>query len=665
MKNHTLDTIIPVSLDLNWPTEEEVVQSILELNSLYGFTRFMLASPSAAWRTVGLPPKAFFEERAELFLRIKNRLLPHHIECGWWITATLKSGPTPGVMRQVKANGELHPFSNCPLDSHYRELFCESIALFARIAKPAFIVTEDDFSIAAAGGCFCEEHLKAFAAVQGRYYSRDELVTLLSGGTPEAISAIRSWREVLKQSLVSFAQAMRSAIDQDSPEIPMGFMQPGGIDFEGAGTLEMARALAGPRHVPFSRLYGTFYGGFLPKLLPERLYHPLFSRQHIEEPFLYYHESDTFPHSRHFTSGSQMNAMMGAVYSFGFDGSTFQVQSILDAPNEETAYGSMFAKERARFQTVHQIASKCALSGITISYDPFWNTVDESKSQTAPLWTQSIGRFGIPFTTLPSNINFWDDRQAKYSSHEEIMSTLSHGLFLDGDAAASLCERGYGHYLGVMVGDDVLAGNNLVYDLGAREIIRDSFCKPDKGRYMHSAHMLSVAGNGKLRKITVTDPACEVISEFFTGQKQYVAPAMTRFENQLGGKIVVMGLTLDHNQSQALYNYRRQRLIQELVVWCGGDYAIAKDAPDIFMIMNIPKVPEEASFKGMLTLINLCEDPLRELRIQLPQSWSSLSEISCINQEGIPERCEFTVQSTDVIIRKELHYLTPLYLIFS
>jgi hypothetical protein len=140
---------------------------------------------------------------------------------------------------------------------------------------------------------------------------------------------------------------------------------------------------------------------------------------------------------------------------------------------------------------------------------------------------------------------------------------------------------------------------------------------------------------------------------------------MTRFENRLGGKVVVMGLTLDRNHSQALYNYRRQRLLQEQLLWCGADYALVKDAPDIYAIMNLPTQPESVSFKGMLTLINLCEDSLEELRIHLPLKWRPLSNICHIAADGTLQPCKFAEDGEDVILKKELPYLAPLYLIFS
>ena len=340
-----LDIIIPISLELNHPTKYDITRDIMHMHKNYSFCRFMLTAPSGAWRGHHYPPKEAFTERAEVFNAVKNELKPYGIDLGWWITGTLKTGPCDDFIRQVKANGESHPFSNCPLDPGYIKRFCEGIALFASIAKPDFIITEDDFSIAAAAGCYCEYHLKLFEKLSGKYYSREELVSVFEQSTPEAIEIAKLWRENLKNSIVNIAKEMRKAIDSVNPDIPMGYMQSGAVDMEGGGTYEIAKALAGENHTPFSRIYGTFYCGFKPKYLPEHTFHAIYSKQHITEDFLFYHEADTFPHTRHFTSGTQMNALMGLMYACGFEGSTFQTASLLDVQTEETAYSKMYLSD--------------------------------------------------------------------------------------------------------------------------------------------------------------------------------------------------------------------------------------------------------------------------------------------------------------------------------
>lgn len=297
-----------------------------------------------------------------------------------------------------------------------------------------------------------------------------------------------------------------------------------------------------------------------------------------------------------------------------------------------------------------------------MAYDPFWNTADESKSTQAPLWTHCISRFGIPYVSTGSDIAFWDERQARYCDDSTILHQLSKGLFLDGDAARWLCKRGYGKYIGVNVEDDIACAP-LCYDLGAREVICPQFRSPGCGQNMPIAHMFSPGGNGKLLRLSVTDVHCEVISEAYTFQRKYIAPAMTRFINELGGHVVVMGMTLDGNNSQALFNYRRMRLLKELMLWCTDEYVFVKEAPDVFIIMNEAESIAGSSCFDMLTLIDLCEDGQMELKLHLPPKWRESSLFYLLDENGEPKPLNYTLDGSELTVYNELHYLSPMFIL--
>lgn len=657
-----LDIIIPISLELDWVDKRVTVAEILEQYHEFGFRRFALAAPCGGWRSVGYPPDTFFEERAALFADIKRDLEPYGIECGWWNTLTVKSGKTEGIQSIVKADGQEHPFANCPLDEAFRDRMAKSCALFVKIAKPAFIIFEDDYSVNAAGGCYCETHLMEFEKRCGRRYTREELTGILAQTTPEALAIARNWRELLKDSLVGLAKRIREEVDKDSPEIPMGTMESGSADTDG-GAEEVARALAGDKHTPFSRLFGIWYGDIPTRKMGVMLYHVLYNKQHFKEDFACYYEADTYPHTRFYTAARKMKAVMGTVFSYGMVGATFQTQQLLDDPNEEKAYGYMFAKERRRFNAVYEAAKQCRIKGVTVEYDPFYNTISDSADKVNPQWIECVSRFGIPHTTTRSEVVFWDDRQAKFAEDAEIREVLSRTVFLDGAAAKRLCDRGYGELLGVSVGEDIARGNNLSYDLGAREVIGYNFAKT-KGKNMTSAWMYCPQRNGKMLSLTVTNPTCQVITRMFRFDKKCLGPAMTRFENSLGGKVVVMGLTLEDNHSQALFNYRRKALIQSLVTWGCDEYAMVKGGADVMITENVAQDPAAAGFYEMLTLVNTTEDDLEQVALRLPASLREGHTFFSLNQEGEwePLTCEKT---EDGIVLPTLGYCEPAYILIK
>lgn len=655
-----LDIIIPISLDLDWPTKDVIIDDIMELYNNYSFTRFALAAPCGGWRAVGFPPREFYEERAKLFAEVKSELSPYGIDCGWWITATLKSGRSDEFTGVVREDGTESPFQNCPFDENFKKQFAEMTALFAEIAKPAFIITEDDYTLGT--GCFCKNHLDEFASREGKYYSRDELLSAFNSDTDEGYKLMKRWRELTKDSLVSFADAIRKEVDKKSPEIPIGYMQSGAADYEGDATEAIARALAGPNHTPFSRLFGVAYCGIESKDIPHIMFHPLYSKQHIKGDFDFYHESDTFPHTRFFMAGKQMKAIMSTAYSYGYIGSTFNLQQLLDDANEEKTFPAMFKNERKRFNALYNAVQDCRIQGVELCYDPFWNTANKTVKNIYPLWTRALSLFGIPYTTEEAEVAFWDVRQAKHMDDETVIRYLSKGLFLDGAAAKALCERGFGEYLGVEIGDDV-ATHPLCWDLGAREIICEKFRTEGKGKNMPTAHMFAAGKNGKLLKMTVTDPKVEVISEEYNYLKEFITPAMTRFENSLGGKIVILGQTLEGNYSQSLFNYRRKRLFEKMLLWCDDKYLFVKEEPNVFTIVN--EAESTKDFRGIVTLTNLGADSISGATLHLPEKWADANEFYSLNQDGEWEKAECINENQELKLGFELEYCEPVYLMIK
>ena len=658
-----LDVIIPISIELDWPTCDSIVEEVLEQNREFGFTRFALSGPCGGWRSVGYPPREHYVDRAKLYVQVRDRLKEHGISCGWWNTLTVKSGASDKFITMVKENGTSAPFGNCPLDPGFRQQFAEDIAIFADIARPDFIFFEDDYSVGASAGrngCFCHHHLEEFARRQGRAYTREELSEIFASQTPEAFQLLRQWRELTKDSLVGLSEAIRREVDKKTPEIPIGLMQSGSVDRDGDCTEAVSRALAGPNHTPFCRIQGTFYNGGDTEEIPKALIHCLYTRQHIAQPFRYYHESDTYPHTRYFASAGQMRAIMSMAYSYGFDGSTHQTQQLIDDANEEKVYGKMFARERGRYNEMSRVSGQCRLKGLELCYDPFWNTVDtDKKADPDPYWTRCVSLFGLPYTTEEAPVAFWDERQAKYWDHETVLRYLSKGLILDGAAAKALYERGYGKYIGVAVGENVAKGM-VGFDLGAREVILPPFDKFSKGKNMPSAHMFAPSGKGNLLQMTVTDPKCEVITEEVTFQKQFISTAMTRFENELGGRVVVMGITVKGNRSQSLMNYRRRNLLQEMLLWCGADVVMVKDAPMVVPIVGEAVDAEKSGFFGMVTLLNLCDDTPEELTLHLSKAWAERTEFSLLEQDGTWRELKCEKEGNILRVLEEIRYCEPM-----
>ena len=658
------EIFIPVALDLDHPTADGVIECIREQNERYGFTNFFLACPGGGWRSKGYPPREHFDRLAELYNRVKAGLSDTDITLGWWNTLTVKSGPSEDFFRIVDSEGNTHPFATCPLCESFRRRFSEDVAYFAAKTKPSAIIFEDDYSISAAAGplgCFCRAHLAEFSRREGREYTREELVGEFQKRDADSLALQKRYGALMKDSLVGLSEVVRRELDKESPEIPIGTMQSGGSDLDGECVEAVSRALAGERHIPFSRFFGAFYGGGELKAIPKKAYHSIYSKEHTGENFKFLSEADTFPHTRFFASARQMRTFMAISYSSGFNGSTFQTQQLLDDPNEETAYGEMFKKERARFCELADKASRCERAGVSLPYDPFYSTMDGGMKDCEPYWIRTLDLFGIPYTTKEAGVTFLDERLARYLPHEDIIKYLSGGLFLDGGSARALCDRGFGEYIGVSVGENI-AKPPIGYDLGAREIIRPPFDGFSRGKNMPIAHMYAPKGNGKLLELAVIDTKTEVISEAYTFDERFLTAAMTRYENSLGGRVVVMGMTVKGNMSQSLFNYRRKRLFEELLVWCGAEVPMARSEPNVHLIFNRARKGEE--FSHLLTAISLDDDPISSLSLYLPEEMRS-RELLLLGKDGRWRNADAVISGTEAKIRLPFETCDPIYILFK
>ena len=359
-ENGAPHVLVPIRLD----APNESIEKIKWLHENFGFTCFCPDGLTKGYRAEGYPTREEYMEEAEKFAEVRAWTKQRGLSCGWFCNLTVKSGP--GFTPIVRRDGTAHPFANCPLDEDFFQTLASDMAAFASVARPDFIFVEDDFSLGAANGCFCERHLAEFAKRQGKRYEREELLSIFEKDTPEALSINRAFRALKKDTLTMLAKKIRAEMDRQCPEIPIGLMQSGAVDMDGDFTEAVAKALAGEAHTPFVRLYGTFYCGFESKLLPEVMHHPLYYAQHMSEDVLRYHESDTYPHTRFFTSGKQLGALLGAAYSYGFVGSICFAQQYFDKPWEEEAFGKLFLKERERLKALADVASKCRPVGVEI-----------------------------------------------------------------------------------------------------------------------------------------------------------------------------------------------------------------------------------------------------------------------------------------------------------
>ncbi len=658
MRTDEIDPIVPFKFYAN--KKEQMLRSIKNMHEKAGLRRFALVSPGLECRLKEYPPLEEFEQLADHILWLKASLQDYDIQIAWWRSPSFKSGPAE-YQRITGMDGVCSPISSCPLDPEFKERIARDVALVAERAKPFMIFFEDDWELSnhvgVRFGCFCKLHLEAFAKRCNKYYSREDLQRIFEIESEQHFALRLEWALLSRESLAAAAAHIREKVDVSSPEIPMGLMQPGCADRDGDMTQAVARAFAGVRHRPFARLFGSSYGSDEAASLPENVFHTLYSKQHLPDDFMLYHESDTYPHTRFFMSAGKLRSLIAASFSYGLEDSVFYGTQYLDFPDEEPGYFEMLAGEKKRFSAMRNAVKHSEVSGCGMIY----RALGHCRGASGNSWIRILAHHGIPYTAKESQVNMISGTLPKALSDDEIKAFLKRGVFLDGQAAQLLCERGFGPDIGV----SVQAQSNFKI---CGERVRDQFTADNTGQRMYNmAFAPAMAGEGEVFHLVPNDPGCEVITDFLEPDEKPCAAGMTRYENSLGGRVAVSAIAMKNNRSSAVFNYRKQRLLQMLVHWLGkekAEYVFVRNKPKVFCILNRPQKETGREVLGIVTLINLCSDTFDSVELGLPETWNKRVRIEHLDLEGVWKKveCEWLDQSVNIVAPLALYH--PLYLRF-
>jgi hypothetical protein len=177
----------------------------------------------------------------------------------------------------VGPDGRASASCYCWSDPRVLAYVSELYRLMAR-AGPDFIWVDDDIRLvgyreAVQLGCFCEGCLRTFSEETGTRWDRASLLAGFDGGTrDERLDLRRRWLEHNRAYVATILRAIRSAVDEVRPGLPLGFMT---VDASWAGQgyaawADALRSGGGTGGAPKWRPGGGFYtdespGGVLVK----------------------------------------------------------------------------------------------------------------------------------------------------------------------------------------------------------------------------------------------------------------------------------------------------------------------------------------------------------------------------------------------------------------
>ncbi len=449
-----IDPIVPFRFYSN--RTSFMLNQMIEISRYSGLRRFLLTAPMEEVRLSGFPSAQVYQDIGELVHYVKTELAPYGIQVGWWCAPSLRSGFSPSFQYITDLDGTVSEQTPCPLCPEFSRMFSDNVALAVDVGRPFMVQFEDDYELSwqpplVRFGCFCPNHLAAFAKRRNRLYAREALLEIFKQVTPESIRLRRAWAELSRDSLVELALLIRTKIDVVAPATRVSLCQSGMSDFDGDFTQAVARAFAGSTR-PAVRLYGSSYSSDDAVSLPDNMFHALYSRQHLPDDFEFFHESDTYPHTRFFMSAAKIRSLMTTAFAYGFDDSLFYATQYLDDPAEEKGYLTMFRDEVKRFAALKEAVKGTVVSGCEIIHRPFGHIYNPYKGGNPGVpfneWVRVAGRFGIPCTSGNGTVKLVSGNLAAALSDHEIEELLRGGLFLDGEAAHVLSQKGWGDWLG-------------------------------------------------------------------------------------------------------------------------------------------------------------------------------------------------------------------------
>ena len=659
-----LNPIIPFNFFMD--RKEEMLSQMVELKEKYGLRRFLLTAPMDYVRLTGYPTLQVYKNIGEEVLYVKNKLSPHDIEVGWWCAPSLRSGSGAPFQYIYDLSGTVSKISLCPLDPDFIEDFSNKVAAVVEISRPFMVQFEDDFELShqppeVTFGCFCPLHIAEFNKRHNKSYSREELVNHFKTVTPESMKLRRAWAELSRDSLVVLAGEIRNKIDAIAPETRVMLCQSGMSDFDGDFTEAVTQAFAGQTR-PAVRLYGTSYGSDDSQSLPDNVFHALYSIQHLPENFECFHESDTYPHTRFFMSAAKIRSLITAALSYGFDDSLFYATQYLDNPAEEKAYAKMFHSEIKRFDALRTAVQNCEVTGVEVVHRPFAHIVNPYSGRGRPgitsgaAWVSALGRFGIPYTSKNGNVKLISGNMIEMMDEEEIRELLAGGVLMDGGAAFSLYQKGWGEMIGA---EEVSRGReaNFCFE-GLQAGVSFSDVKGDLMYNLIFAPAGTESGDFFVLKPV---SGAEIITNFLDAEEKPITPGMYRYVNKLGGRVAVTALHA-YNRSSGLFNYKKKEIVRQTIEWLANEPlpVFVKDLPNVFCIFNQSQSKDYA----IITLINLCSDDFDSFSLQISAEWQD-KKIELLDEYGRWNHVNFQSRGKIVKVDVPLSLMKPIILKLS
>ena len=591
---------------------DKIAERLCEVKARGGISRFVMSGPGHRVRVNGIMDVEGYAALGRRIGEIQRKVAADGILIGYKMMPTMNCGINHPWRKFTLADGKVREFTSCPGEEGFRKDFAAKCAAIAGAGRPFLYLMDDDFRYYSLG-CFCEDHLRRFAEISGVTRNRKEMVAALRMEGDEGHRLRMAWHRFQVGDLLLLAKAASEAIAAVSPETRVGLCAPGG--FPEREIAEIARALAGG-HRPVIRWWGSVYGYDFPVETSGLLFSAQWSKENLPQDIECMYEADPCPHSRFYASAVRMEALITTTLAFGYSAPLFQaLGGRPDALATSPDYIDMHKRCMERFSAVKAEGLKGRIVGVQAFFDPDSRVGGVGGSAKKPLdvaaWHRSLNRMGIPVTTAESPVKLFTGHHAFRCMDDATITNLlsgqlpatsyqlptTSGVFLDGAAAEALTERGFAPLIGVKA-----TIRNKIDFTRERQVAWDG-----KGISFGSSFHQNYGLDGSAVSRLEAAGAMRV-TEFYSGSKSQ--PAITYFQNALGGKVVVMAVNLANCKAPNFFNFAKRDLLVEMFRRLCGDCVVPVRVIDRANVMLVANDDGERLF---LEAVNLSCDPADSL----------------------------------------------------
>ncbi|MBQ6534373.1 MAG: hypothetical protein IJI37_04320, partial [Opitutales bacterium] len=452
-------------------------------------------------------------------------------------------------------------------------------------------------------------------------------------------------------SMLGLARELRASMDEVDPSIPCSI---GTCDADIRYAKKIAEILAGKGNKPVVRINNARYAAnnTTPRTFAKSMYKTAAQARDVEGCEIIA-ETDALPHCRYSTSARSLHANYCGYIFNGCRGAKHWITIISEFdPSMNAAYRKILAEHAKMYEALAENADAVVgAKGLAtpLPSKPFYNMNPFTPGGYASFttWAQTVcNTTGIPanFAKIGAAPAMFGRGLLRMFTDEEIRRQLAIGMVLTGPAAAELCKRGYGKYLGV---DAALCEKPS----GLEKISADPINAELAGKFMSAG----VSGFARLKP---NSPKTRVLAEFMRGKaakdQTALSPSATYFENELGGKIAVFGSeqTLDHFMFYMRYP-RKDFFLKIFNAVSPFSFWYPHDA-EVFVQTGTQKDGRE-----FVCVYNFGWDPLEEIELGFSREPKS---VKILGADGKFADAKFAVSGGVLKVKRKLEPMYPVFL---